>query len=242
VRNIRLAMEIPTAFLKEWSKLCDFDFVLAHKVLESEEYAKFFSDRPRGRKLIMDNSMHELGHPLSAAELLEAAKRCRADYVIAPDKLKEVEQNYTWFKETHRLLGTKYKIAAVLCGNDLQERIKFLGNVRHASMICLPYREPRYSWFREQIEFLDARWADSIHLLGVNELAELWQWQQEPTFNFSIDTAKPIKWGLLGKSILTEATLRGAPISSAELLNLKTTSAEQRAAIFYNVAALRTML
>lgn len=88
---MKLSLEIPTAYLRDFTPLTDLDFALAHKVLENQEYANFYLDRAKGRELILDNSMHEIGKPLSVAELEEAAKRCNADYVIAPDQLGEPE-------------------------------------------------------------------------------------------------------------------------------------------------------
>jgi len=241
---MKLGMEIPTKYLPDWSPLCDFDFALAHKVLEDPRYEKFYATRPKGREVILDNSMHELGKPLSPAELEIAAKRINADYVIAPDMLGEVEKNYEWFVQTHRVLGSRFKIAVVMCGRTQEERELFLGNVREASLLCLPFREDRLGWYRDHHKTLE-RW-DRIHLLGVSTPEDL-RWfsnraKRDVPFRWSVDTSKPIKWGLCRKLTSAMSSLRGAPVDSNELLNVDDVSEEQMVHIFYNIAHLRTLM
>lgn len=242
--SIRLSLEIPKKHLPDLVLLTDLDFALAHKVLEDEEYASFFYDRPPARELILDNSMHENeGHPLSVAELEEAAKRCRADYVVAPDQLGELMKNYNWFKETHRVLGDRFKVAVVLSGNDPTERSAFIGNIRHASMICLPYREPRLSWLNEHYSEI-MTWFGRIHLLGVSTKEELLSFADVArnwTINMSVDTTKPVKFGYMRKTIDRVPTLRGTAAQSKALLDWSLDEA-QLSTTFYNIAYLRTWL
>lgn len=240
---MKLSLEIPTAYLSDWSPLCDLDFVLAHRVLEDDVYASFFSNRPKDREVIMDNSMHELGHPLSIGELEEAAKRCNADFVVAPDRLGQPEWNLERFKETHRVLGDRFRIAVSMCGRDSHERSSYLGAVRQADMLCLPYREPRVDWLHEHTTEIVRRWY-RIHLFGVSELSELRQWDRPywDGFSFSIDTAKPIKWGYAGRRMNALPSVRGASLSSADLLGLNGLKCSQTEAILWNIAYLRKHL
>jgi hypothetical protein len=236
--NMKLSLEIPTSYLIDWSPLCDFDFALAHRVLEDEKYAEFFADRPKGRELILDNSMHELGGvPMAAVELGEAAKRCRADYVCAPDQLGQMKKNYAWFVETHRLLGNQFMIATVLTGNDFIERNWFLANVRQASLMCLAFRTPRFDWFLEHNEQL-RRWA-RIHLFGVNDLYELIRFRHYSAWKWSVDTGKPIKWGVQKEHLDRKDGVRGAPLPSLDLLSVRNLNCAQTEAVLWNIAYLR---
>lgn len=236
---MRLSLEIPTAYLPDWSPLCDLDFVLAHRVLGDDAYAGYFLSRKESRELILDNSMHELGHPLPPSDLEEAAKRVNADYVITPDVLGQPQQNYKWFKETHRLLGNRFKIAVVMCGRDPAERSTFLNNVHSADMLCLPYRENRLSWFHEHRAEID-RWT-RLHLLGVNTLEELMQWD-DFSFDLSVDTAKPIKWGLVKERLNVVKEIRHNPLSSLDLLGVRNLTCAQTESVLWNIAYLRTFL
>ena len=240
---IRLAMEIPTAFLQKWSPLCDLDFALAHRVLEDEVYASFYAHRPSRRELILDNSMHELGKPLSVELLGEAAARVHANIVIAPDLLGQLDRNLEWFRETYSTLGGTYKIGVVLCGETFEEREQFLSAVLPADVLCLPFREARLEWLIGHQAQIVRRWA-RIHLLGVSTLEELPAFSTKARIfelDMSVDTSKPIKWGLEKLGILGRP-LRGAPTSSAELLSLQKVTLDQEATIYYNIASLRSYL
>jgi hypothetical protein len=241
---MKLAAEIPTKYLTDWSPLFDLDFALAHKVIENKSYERFYAGREKGRQLILDNSMHELGRPMEPIELEEACKRVNPDYIIAPDMLGEVEQNYEWYVQTSRLLGSRCKIAVVMCGRSSEERELFLGNVREASLLCLPFREDRLLWYREHHKSLE-RW-DRVHLLGVSTPEDL-RWfsnraKRDTPFRWSVDTSKPIKWGLQRKLTSTLPTLRGCPLSSAELLDVDDVDENQLVHIFHNIAHLRTLM
>jgi hypothetical protein len=237
---MKLSLEIPTAYLRDWAPLCDLDFVLAHRVLEDETYAEFFRERELRRELILDNSMHELGRPLSSSELLEAARRVKADYVIAPDMLKEPEKNYAWFKETHRLLSDEFKIAVVMCGRSPEERVSFLNAVRSADMLCLPFREDRLAWGYEQRAVIRQHW-DRIHLLGVNDLLEIRMVERlfSVDTNLSVDTGKPIKWGVAGERMSLMKPVRGAPTTSLDLLSIRNLTCAQTEHVLWNIAYLR---
>lgn len=242
--KIGLAVEIPLA-LRDIRKYTDLDFVLAHKVLEDEEYADLFNHRRPDRELILDNSMHELGAPLSTKDLLEAAKRVRADYIIAPDRLKEPE----WNLEQYRLLrdakrssfAHDSRLAVVLSGNSAEKRRDFIADVHDADMLCLPYREPRLEWYIEQ----RPHWR-RIHLLGMSSLLELeaWMWLLRMVSGhvFTLDTAKPVKAGIIGRRMNDGASLRHLPVSSHDLLEQTLFSKEQQETIVRNIVSLRHLL
>lgn len=237
---MKLSLEIPNAYLHDFTPLTDLDFVLAHKVLENEEYADFYLSREKGRELILDNSMHELGGiPLSPAELEAAAKRCNADFVVAPDRLGEPEWNLEQFKQTHRLLGNRFKIAVCAAGRDPSERGMFIGAVGEAQMLCFPYREPRLRWFWERSDIIMHRWK-RIHLLGVSSLSELPGWTgYKESADWSVDTRKPIKWGILRQKIDTLESLRGGQVSPTETDSFRGMDCSQMETTLWNIAYLR---
>jgi hypothetical protein len=238
---MRLALEIPTAHLPRLTPHTDLDFALAHRVLEDPEYAFFYAERPRGRELILDNSMHELGTPLPVNRLYEAARRVRADYVIAPDKLGDPLWTLDQLQRTSYAMGAHFKIGVVMCGRNPTERGEFLRKSIGAAMLCLPYREDRLSWFREQ----KPAWWNRIHLLGASSLTELSAWTREVEahgkMNFSVDTSKPIKAAFVGRRLDDGGSLRGIPISSKALLGMRGTEAELELMV-QNINILRKVL
>lgn len=251
---IRLAQEIPTCKLQEWSRLSDLDFILAHTVLADPEYAEFFHERSEGRELILDNSYHELGYPLPMDQLLEAAKRCRADYVIAPDKVGDCEFNKEQFCVAMDILWG-FKIAVVMTGapsgTSLVEQVareNFLFDVCDADMLCLTFKEPlRYRWYTESA--MAHRWK-RVHLLGVAERDELEKWYPLgiPGREFSVDTGKALKWALRGKKLdeitswrfNTHTTEKGLPSEeSQKILDVKSVTPEQEELFKHNVSVLK---
>lgn len=263
--SIKLAQEIPTCKLEEWSKLSDLDFVLAHTVLADSAYAEFFKMRPQDRELILDNSYHELGVPLEMSDLLEAANRCRADYIIAPDKVGDIKFNVEQFLLAQKVLAG-YRIAVVMTGtpSHLQdvpdrttmyyhyERENFLFAVREADMLCCTFKEPRrWDWY--YASNMARRWK-RVHLLGCAELAELALWRELASFTgrqYSIDTGKALKWALRGKQLDRLASVRlnahtttqGLPSESSQaLLDTKHITPAQEKLFVYNVQVLRGLL
>lgn len=248
---IRLSLEYPTTHVKRFTKLTDFDFVLAHKVLEDKSYARYLANRERSRMLLLDNSMHELGQPLPVKDLARAASACRATFVVAPDKLGEPQKNLEWFEETYTELYAKHRLAVTLAGHTADEREKYLHTVRHrAEMICLPFREPRWDWFLEQKKNLN--WCFRIHLFGVSELAELRNFAEQSRtpgnrWSFSVDTTKPIKWGMKGQLLSDLKSLRGSEYDAStggnktaeSVQNLQVISPEQMLVIEKNIQLLR---
>jgi hypothetical protein len=240
---ISLALEIPTAYLRWWSPLTDIDFALAHQILKSSDYAKFFAAQPEGREILMDNSFHELGTPLPISDLAKAARLCNATYVVAPDKLGEPIWNENQFHATKKALPNE-SVVPVMSGRNPEERRLYLQSVRASRMLLLPYREQRLTWFHEQGHLMVQNWK-RIHLLGVSTLEELRAFvgisELSPDVLWSVDTAKPVKLGVIGRRIDDGAPLRGLKLTSKDLLDLKGLALEQVRAIELNIQILRAV-
>jgi hypothetical protein len=220
------------------------DFALAHRVLEDPAYAEWFRERTLGRQCILDNSFHELGTPLPISDLLEAAARIRADFVIAPDKLDDPD--WTLQQSLELLDNVDPSLCAVvLAGETVKARTHFLEATSAAALVCLPYRKPRLEWFLAS-PFRPER----IHLLGMSTFDELRAWAglyevSAGLLELSVDTSKPVKWGLLGESIekleQQGRSLRNAG-SSKSLLEITSTSSAQVHCTEQNLSYLLTIL
>jgi hypothetical protein len=246
---MRLAMEIPKSMLSRLSPLADIDFALAPEVLSDDKYAEFYRTQAEHKRfVILDNGVHEKGHPLTSAELVEAAKRVKAAVVIAPDKLGHYREGIEWFNELKGILPKGHDVGVVMSGNSPAERAEFFMRAgRYAKMLCFPFKEPRYEWFADLIEKIPTYqpWPPRIHLLGVNELDELRQFRDSfekmgiVSKRVSVDTSKPIKFGLDRKRLDSLQTLRGSgPLKEPE----KPPTESQWSDIHYNIALLRRYL
>lgn len=252
---MRLAMEIPTCMVEQISPLTDLDFCLAHEVLDSKDYAEFYSNqRTLGRDVILDNSFHELGKSMSIAELIEAAKRINPTWVIAPDRLGDVAFGYEQFKAMLPFMKEipQTKLAVNMTGASEHDRsMFFLNTYEHVKMICFPYRENRLEWFATlSRQYSGYRWPPHIHLLGMNEFDELHKFQGLfeangiPPWRVSIDTSKPLKWGLCDELMRADKSPRGASIKSADLLRFpsKDLTEKRLRCCLWNIAYLRKFL
>lgn len=239
--------EIPKAWLKPLSPLMDGDFAIAHQVLEDKVYAEFYKDQAAmGRFVVLDNGFHELGVPLSAPELLEAATRCNPAVVIAPDRLGDQHFGLEQFFETRRVIPHEIGVGIVLAGVSPAERAEmFMKTKQRAAMLCLPFKEPRFEWFCDLIEKIPSgiMWPPRIHLLGVNEFWELKAFRDKfaelgiAPQRTSVDTSKMIKAGILRKRLTPDIdTLRGmGPLAEVE----KKANSDCMADVFYNIAFMR---
>jgi hypothetical protein len=241
--SIRLSMEVPVCRLQRLNVLADLDFALAHKVLEDPAYATYYRTRVRGRKLILDNSVHELGTPLSPDLLLQAARCVNADFLIAPDNI----ENAPWTLQQYLRLRTWARsgdpeIVGVICGDTLKQREELLDAMQWSGMVCLPFRKPRLEWWEELPRLHTHR---RIHLLGVSTLDELRSWTRiahsYPDTEFSVDTAKPIKAALLGRRLDDGSPLRGL-FPQRELLELQSMTFEQERLARENIISLLRIL
>lgn len=246
---MRLGMEIPRFWLETLSPLMDYDFAIAHQVLEDEFYANFYREQAaKGRFVVLDNGFHELGHPLSAPELVAAADRIRPSVVIAPDRLGDMRFSLDSFDELRHILPPEYGCGIVVQGVSPAERAElFMKTMKHAKMLCFPFREPRFEWFCDLLEKIPKyiQWPPRIHLLGVNELWELKAFREKfdeigiESKRVTIDTSKPVKFGVKGIRMSEDIVLRGiGALSEVE----KKAASTHIPDVLYNIAFLRKYL
>lgn len=188
-----MTFEIPTRHLEEFCPLADFQFGLAHLFLKatfpgSEEYLKLYQG------CLLDNSMYELGAPLSIEALLNAASIAKPIAIIAPDWMddyrKTIDAAFALWDA--RPLGAKWTVGIVVQGKDYYERKAcFLdARINKCSPICFPFRSPRdetISRLAREGHLHTNHW---YHLLGLRDWNEL-MWSYPGLW--SIDTSKPFK-------------------------------------------------
>ena len=205
---MRLALECRTNMLEMVQPFADFDFILAHKVLEDETYASYYkeSDKPK----IVDNSVNELNEPLTPEQMKEAFDKVGGTYLISPDYIDDGGRTMeAYIQCLEKLPGEEGKIIGVIHGPTFQDAFKCL-NLYKGGFIVVPFdlcsktSDPpwlmglRRALFISHIPPTEGR---SIHLLGFTSLDELFWYQNNPMV-VSIDTGIPILLGLLGKDIL----------------------------------------
>jgi hypothetical protein len=247
---LRLALEIPTEHLAEFSSVTDLDYALAHEVLANPVYAAFYEQqRRKGRRVILDNGMYEKGDPLNTAEILEAASRINPSVIIPRDKLGDANFTLEGFKEMlrHPDRQAHWKVALVIQGTSFNERVALFNACRELTdTMMLPFREPRLDWFHEFVEKIPSyiAWPPFLHLLGVNELVELVKFNEAlhmsgwPAHRISVDTGKPFKWASRDSDMSQMDSVR-----SGGLVDLTSKFDVARKLLAYkNIAYLRTYM
>ena len=95
-----IAHEAPIPYMGEVRELTDYCYLLPHLLDESEEYKKYFEESKKlGRYIIMDNSLHELGHPYDLDRLSYWLDYFKPNEFIVPDYWQEKTQTLVSAKE-----------------------------------------------------------------------------------------------------------------------------------------------
>ena len=248
---VKLALETPY-WLMNLQSLADFDFILAHKVLQDKNYAGWY--KRSGRYKILDNSTNEKYEPMPWDKLIEAANIVGAGTIVAPDWLGDAEKTYS---ECQRLSkSTTCLLLPVLQGSSVTECIEYSKKYRKLGFtnIAIPYdichskgdylqdmADSRFSVVKSLVDF-------KVHLLGMNTVEELTRYNSSHSI-VSIDTGSPILNGLdfrrFGKDILLPKgtpTLNWIESTYREELKEDPLRDKRVGTVYYNIAFLRRLL
>jgi hypothetical protein len=240
---MKLGMEIPKTHAEELSRLCDFDFAIAHRIVEDETYRDFFvGQREKGRTIILDNGFHERGNEAQPKHITMAHHIIEADTVISPDRIDDQGFTLDHLKGTLDTFGVK--TAAVIVGETMQERLDLLECYieEYVPTICFPYRRNRNEWVAE-FDTVRPGWdlGKSIHMLGMQTLGEAaWCATRFPKGTF--DTSKPIKWGYKGLRLDNVKVTHGAWPQYDTFLDAPSMDPDQSLITLYNICLLRRAL
>jgi len=241
---MKLALECRTDMLEMVQPFADFDWILAHKVLKDNAYAEWYRNSKNVK--FVDNSVNELGEPLSVEELKEAFEEVGGTYLVAPDYLGDTGRTIGAYQECIKVLP-KEKVVGVIQGSDFTGAFECLG-AYGKGLISVPYdlcsqkTDPPWLMALRRSLFISNLPRDGsilIHLLGFNTLDEFY-WYQNMPFVLSIDTGIPILLGLQGLDILDPLEGKEKP-TYPQMEKLELTQ-KGWTAILRNIALLRRYL
>lgn len=184
----------------------DFDFVLAHKVLEDEAYANWYKES--GNIKFVDNSVNELGEPLSINQMKEAFEKVGGTYVVSPDFLNDADKTIASYLECVKAFP-KGRVVGVIQGPTYSDAYECL-RAYEKGLVSVPYDlcsgktdSPSLMGLRRClfVSNIPRDQGFQIHLLGFNGLDELF-WYQNTPIVASIDTGVPVLLGLQKLDIL----------------------------------------
>jgi len=239
---MELALESPFYLTEELHCLVDYDFLLAHLVLQSEFYATFYTKSTNFK--ILDNSTNELGSPMSLLDIQQAANIVQPDYVCSPDYLGDAQRTLHAVRETCNKFS-RGRILPIVQGSTIEEVTTFLEILKFEEdfdRVAIPYdilcskgssleemSEARSCVVSQAVDD-DFGW---IHLLGMNSIDELQSYKDYSAVQ-SIDTGSPITNGLDDRRFGIDEQL-----PKTVFLNFDSLKGRDLGPVYYNIAVLR---
>ena len=214
----RISHEVPRCLLTSSPEFNDYDYCLPHLLDQNEEYLQYFIDaRDKGRYVIMDNSLHELGKAYNSERLLHWIKELQPNEFIVPDVWMQGHQTAAQAKYWLQYKYPKHtKITAVIQGTDKNDAYlcaNLLVNLGY-DKLCVSYGATWYNDFFPhsnedmgkalgRVRFVQGllklnQMKDiKLHLLGCSIPQEFGWYDNHPKIE-SIDTSNPIMAALDG--------------------------------------------
>ena len=227
---MKVSHEVPRCLLNNSREFNDYDYCLPHLLDQDEQYKEFFYEsKRRGRYIIMDNSLHELGEAYNHDRLLHWIKELEPDEFIVPDVWMDCHKTAAQAKYWKQFkYPKKTKLTAVIQGKDKNEAYlcaNLLANLGYKKL-CVSYGATWYNDFFPhtnedigkslgRVRFvqgllnLDHLKNIKYHLLGCAVPQEFGWYDNHPQIE-SIDTSNPIMAALEG-TIYTRAGLNAKP-------------------------------
>ena len=214
----KISHEVPRCLLKASQEFNDYDYCLPHLLDEDKEYKEYFIDaKNKGRYIIMDNSLHELGKAYDHKRLHYWINEISPNEFIVPDVWMNCAQTAAQAKYW---LQFKYpkdtKIIAVIQGEDKNQAYlcaNLLSNLGYEKL-CVSYGATWYNDFFPhsnpdmgkalgRIRFVQGLFnleqfnSTKFHLLGCSIPQEFGWYNNHPQIE-SIDTSNPVMAALDG--------------------------------------------
>ena len=215
---MKVSHEVPRCLLTASTEFNDYDYCLPHLLDQDEEYKQYFIDaRDKGRYVIMDNSLHELGEAYDFDRLRYWVNELEPDEFMVPDvwmRCAETAAQAKYWKQFE--FPEKTQKIAVIQGEDKNQAYlcaNLLQNLGY-DKLCVSYGATWYNDFFPhtnadmgkalgRIRFvqgllkLDQFKDTKFHLLGCSIPQEFGWYDNHPQIE-SIDTSNPVMAALEG--------------------------------------------
>lgn len=209
------------ASLEQRNCLGDYVLMLAHDVIafprKYEKLAYDLRQRNKHATIIMDNSLIELGRPVSPATMIEAARIVQANVLTLPDVLQSFEGTRKlckdWMREMNKVRD-RYQLMGVVQGANCEDQgqcTAFYGEVIKPEWWSVPRivantegsREPLITHIVDMYTPSDNS-PFNIHLLGMSRSLDDDIRCAMMSYVRGIDSANPLVLGQRGIDISTD--------------------------------------
>jgi hypothetical protein len=210
---MKISHEVPICLLEDSLDFNDYQYCLPHLLDQDEDYKNFFYKvKQEGVYIIMDNSLHELGHAYDRSRLLYWINELKPNEFIVPDVWENCNQSIVNAREWIQVeLSKEVTKVAVVQAKGIREAItcyqtyKDLGYKKIAFSYGANYyldhsSHPNKNLAKAlgRIEIVSRLYnskiishTDRIHLLGC-QIPQEFSWYKDMPFIETIDTSNPI--------------------------------------------------
>jgi hypothetical protein len=215
---MKVSHEVPRCLLTTSPKFNTYDYCLPHLLDQDEEYRKYFYEaKSKGRYIVMDNSLHELGEAYDHKRLYYWVTELEPNEFMVPDVWMDCHQTAAQAKYwLQHAFPVKTKRIAVIQGKDKNDAYlcaNLLANLGY-DKLCVSYGATWYNDFfpHTNVDMGKAlgrvRFVQGLlklnhlkdikfHLLGCAVPQEFGWYDNHPRIE-SIDTSNPIMAALEG--------------------------------------------
>jgi len=210
---MKVSHEVPICLLEDSLDFNDYQYCLPHLLDQDEDYKKFFYEaKKEGVYIIMDNSLHELGHAYDRSRLIHWINELKPNEFIIPDVWQETNASIVSAREWINIELPKEvtKVAVVQATNYTDAAVcyqiyKDLGYKKIAFSYGAEYylnhsNHPNKNLAKAlgRIEVVSRMYnmgliksTDRVHLLGC-QVPQEFSWYKGMNFIETIDTSNPI--------------------------------------------------
>ena len=185
MKKIKIFHEAPLSIMSRVQSLTDGDYCLPHLMDKNEEYRNFFTEaKAKGRYIIMDNSLHELGFAYHEERLMHWMNEIKPQEFIVPDVWMDMTMGDAMLcYQAYKDLG--YQKIAFSYGADFYSEPIAHPNVNIAKALG------RIHLITKMYNNKMISSTDRVHLLGTCFPGEF-GFYKDFTFIESIDTSNPV--------------------------------------------------
>jgi len=215
---IKISHESPLVLLEESRNYNDYDYALVHLFEEVDEYYSFFEESvKRGREVVLDNSIFELGRSFDSDNFAKWILKLNPTAYIVPDVLEDVQGTLSklreWIDKYSEIPGLKI---GVVQGRTYQEIVECYTEIdKTCDRIAISFDYSLYedlvknsnklcNWMMGRQRLIETLLKDGVinrskhhHLLGCS-LPQEFKYYRNSRFDFikSIDTSNPVVHGI----------------------------------------------
>jgi len=257
---IKIAHESPKSIFETVQQYTDYDYALVHLFEEDYEYYDLFFDAvEKGREVILDNSIFELGNAFDPEAFAWWIKKLNPTWYIVPDVLEDSVKTMAsidmWNSKYPEIKNKKIGVVQGRTYNQIVECYQHMDKKANVDMIAIsfdysyytqsvPHPNKYVSWMLGRVKLLGDLLKDGIinvnkphHLLGCG-LPQEFAFYKHAKYDwiYSLDTSNPVVHGIKGIEYKEEGLWDKESQKLFEMINAEV---EDVNAVLFNIQRFR---